>query len=65
MPPENELFNLRNRTAIVTGGSKGLGFEIAAALAGQGAEVLITSRHQEEIEAAAAALTQESGSRAT
>ncbi len=64
MPPENELFNLRNRTAIVTGGSKGLGFEIAAALAGQGAEVLITSRHQEEIEAAAAALTQESGSRA-
>ncbi len=59
-----DLFNLQNRVAIVTGGSKGLGFEIAAALAGAGAEVLITSRNQQEIEAAAAAITRESGSRA-
>ena len=63
MPAGNDLFDLHERVAIVTGGSKGLGLEIAGALAAAGAEVLITSRHQAEIEAAAQAITRETGSR--
>ncbi len=46
-------FDLTGRTAIVTGGSKGLGETIAAGLASAGANVLVTSRHAEEAEAAA------------
>ena len=46
-------FDLTGRTAIVTGGSKGLGETIAAGLASAGANVLLTSRHAAEAEAAA------------
>lgn len=47
---------VKGKTAIVTGGSKGYGFGIAEALKAEGAEVWITSRHQEELERAAAKL---------
>ncbi len=63
MSEGNPLFDLTSRVAIVTGGSKGLGREIAGALAAAGAEVLITSRNQAEIQAAAVSITQETGSR--
>ena len=65
MPDGNQLFDLTDRVAIVTGGSKGLGREMAGALAAAGAEVMITSRNQTEIQAAAESITQETGSRAT
>ncbi len=39
-----ELFKLDGRVAIVTGGSKWLGFDIATALAEAGADIVITSR---------------------
>ncbi|MEM9702921.1 MAG: SDR family NAD(P)-dependent oxidoreductase, partial [Planctomycetota bacterium] len=52
-------FDLSGRTAIVTGGSKGLGEGIAAGLASAGAKVLLTSRHAEEAEAAAAKIAGE------
>jgi 3-oxoacyl-[acyl-carrier protein] reductase len=45
-----------NRTVIVTGGSRGIGYSVAAGFAAAGDRVLITGRHQEPIEAAAAAL---------
>ena len=48
MLPGIKLFDLSGRAAIVTGGSKGLGAAMAAGLASAGADVLITSRHQEE-----------------
>src|SRR6185295_5922878 len=48
-----DLFRLDGRAAIVTGGSRGLGKAMAAALAGAGANVVIVSRHQSEAEAAA------------
>ena len=63
MSTGNDLFDLHDRVAIVTGGSKGLGREIAGALAAAGAEVLITSRNHSEINAAADVITEETGSR--
>lgn len=50
------LFRLDGRVALITGGSKGLGRSMAEALASAGASVVLTSRHQEEVEAAARAI---------
>jgi len=44
---------LRGRTALVTGASKGIGLGIARALAEEGAQVAMSSRSSERIEAAA------------
>jgi NAD(P)-dependent dehydrogenase (short-subunit alcohol dehydrogenase family) len=49
-----ELFDLTGRTAIVTGGSRGLGREMVLAFAAQGANVVIASRKLENCEALAA-----------
>ena len=51
-----ELFSLSGKTALVTGGSRGLGLQMALALGEQGARVLIASRKQEELEQALAFL---------
>lgn len=51
-----ELFRLDGRVAIVTGGSKGLGKAMSAALAGAGANVVIVSRHGSEAQAVATAI---------
>jgi NAD(P)-dependent dehydrogenase (short-subunit alcohol dehydrogenase family) len=48
-----ELFALTGRAALVTGGSKGIGKAIATALCRAGADVMIASRHQDELAAAA------------
>jgi NAD(P)-dependent dehydrogenase (short-subunit alcohol dehydrogenase family) len=43
------LFNLAGRTALVTGGSRGLGFAMAAGLASAGADVmLVTPQYSRE-----------------
>ena len=57
------LFSLEGQTALVTGGSKGLGEAMAGALAGAGADVVITSRHLDEARSAAEAIAAESGRR--
>jgi NAD(P)-dependent dehydrogenase (short-subunit alcohol dehydrogenase family) len=44
------LFDLSSRTALVTGGSKGLGKAMARALPKAGASVAISSRHEDEPE---------------
>jgi 3-oxoacyl-[acyl-carrier protein] reductase len=46
--------SLRSRSVVVTGGSKGIGRGIARVFAEAGAKIVITSRHGEEAEAAAA-----------
>lgn len=48
-----ELFDLSGRIAVVTGGSRGLGLQIAEALAEQGATLVLTARRREPLEEAA------------
>ncbi|HUK61349.1 MAG TPA: SDR family oxidoreductase [Stellaceae bacterium] len=48
------LFDLTGKTAIVTGSSRGIGRAIAGTLAGAGANVVISSRKQDQCETAAA-----------
>ena len=51
-----ELFSLQGKTALVTGGSRGLGLQMAEALGEQGARVVISARKQEELDEAVAHL---------
>jgi NAD(P)-dependent dehydrogenase (short-subunit alcohol dehydrogenase family) len=51
------VFDLTGRSAIVTGGTRGIGREIAGALAAHGARVVITGRRAESCEAAASELS--------
>ena len=51
-----ELFDLKGKTALITGGSRGLGLQMAEALGEAGAKVLITSRKSADLEVAVAAL---------
>lgn len=53
----SELFDLRGKTAIVTGGSTGLGEQMAAGLAEAGADLVITARKLERLEAASERLS--------
>jgi gluconate 5-dehydrogenase len=50
------LLDLTGRTALVTGGSRGLGLQIAEALGEYGAHVALTARRKDELDAACAHL---------
>jgi NAD(P)-dependent dehydrogenase (short-subunit alcohol dehydrogenase family) len=50
--PLPDLFDLSGRTALVTGGSKGLGKAMARGLAEAGADMVISSRHENELKPA-------------
>lgn len=56
--PGIKLFDLSGKTAIVTGGSKGLGLAMAAGLASAGANILLVNRNEAEGIQAAAELAQ-------
>lgn len=54
----NHLFNLTGKTAIVTGGSRGIGAMIAQGLVQSGVKTYITSRNPTELNATAASLSE-------
>ncbi|AMO22216.1 SDR family oxidoreductase [Ramlibacter solisilvae] len=53
----NDLFSLKGRTALVTGGSRGIGRMIAAGFLAQGAKVYISSRKADACEQTARELS--------
>ena len=55
---------LTGKLAVVTGASKGIGLGIARAFAREGADVVVTARTRDSIEAAAAAIAADTGVRA-
>ncbi len=55
-------FDLTGKVAVVTGGSRGLGFEMSRAFALSGAQVVVASRKLEACEKAAAEIAELSGS---
>jgi NAD(P)-dependent dehydrogenase (short-subunit alcohol dehydrogenase family) len=59
--PGIKQFDLHERAAIVTGGSKGLGKAMAAGLASAGANLVLISRNQAEVEAAATEISRDYG----
>jgi len=56
MRTTQELFSLQGKTALVTGGSRGLGLQMAEALGEQGARIVLSSRKQAELDDAVAHL---------
>jgi NAD(P)-dependent dehydrogenase (short-subunit alcohol dehydrogenase family) len=56
MRTSQELFSLVGKTALVTGGSRGLGLQMAEALGEQGARIVVTARKQAELDEAVAHL---------
>lgn len=70
MPPKVDLpgitqFRLDDQTAIITGGSKGLGLAMAAGLASAGAKVMLVSRNEDQAKESAEAIAQHYGVEAT
>lgn len=61
--PGKKLFDLTGRSAIITGGSKGLGLAMAAGLASAGASVMLVSRGADEGHEAAQQLSKMYGTR--
>ena len=64
MASRSDLFDLTDRVALVTGGSRGLGREMVLAFARAGADVVITSRKQAACEELAALVEEETGRKA-
>ncbi|RDI20032.1 gluconate 5-dehydrogenase [Pseudacidovorax intermedius] len=51
-----QLFDLKGKVALITGGSRGLGLQMAHALGEAGARVMLSSRKADDLEQAAAEL---------
>ncbi|MCH2173876.1 SDR family oxidoreductase [Myxococcota bacterium] len=56
-----EIFDLTGKVALVTGSTKGLGHSMAKGLAQAGAQVIVNGRRQEDCDAAARKLADETG----
>jgi NAD(P)-dependent dehydrogenase (short-subunit alcohol dehydrogenase family) len=51
---------LSGRKALITGGSKGIGYAIASALAAEGCDIVLAARSKDELDAAASSLRKRS-----
>jgi NAD(P)-dependent dehydrogenase (short-subunit alcohol dehydrogenase family) len=60
---KNAIFDLSGRTALVTGGSKGIGNAIARGFAQAGADLFLCSRNEEHLRPAAEEIRQQAGVR--
>ena len=58
-------FSLEDRTVLVTGANRGLGFAFAEAVANAGADVVVVGRHEDRNRDAAAQIARRSGRRTT
>ncbi|KAF0106627.1 MAG: 3-oxoacyl-acyl-carrier protein reductase [Anaerolineaceae bacterium] len=56
--------NLKNKTALVTGASRGLGYAVALGLAREGCRVAVNSRDKDKVEAAAKQIAEKTGTKA-
>jgi len=63
-PTVQQLFDLLDKVALVTGGARNLGHDMALALAEAGADVAVTSRKLDEAQKAAADIARATGRRA-
>ena len=61
---ESSLFSLSGKTALVTGGGRGIGFALAKGLAEHGADVALVARTKEQLEAAAHKIQSQTSSNA-
>ena len=55
----SELFNLTGQRALITGSSRGIGFELARGLSAAGAEVIVNGLDEERLHSAATTLREE------
>lgn len=60
-PTVQELYDLTGKVALVTGGARNLGYDMALALAEAGADVAITSRYLENAQASARTMSAATG----
>src|SRR6185295_876827 len=61
MPAMSDLFSLKNRIALVTGASRGLGRDMALCLAEAGATVLCAGRAAKDLEVTVRAIRKKKG----
>lgn len=55
----NELFSVEGKIAVVTGGTRGIGLDMARALVANGATVIISSRKEQAVDAAVEELSKD------
>ena len=58
---DNELFNLSGKTALVTGGSRGIGLGVAQGLARHGADIAIIARNESQLQTAGEQIQERNG----
>jgi gluconate 5-dehydrogenase len=58
---ESNLFSIHGKTALVSGGGRGIGLAIAKGLAQHGADVALTARSKEQLESAARQIHNKTG----
>lgn len=56
---DRNIFDLTGKTALITGGSRGLGLQMAEALGGHGARLVLSARKADELQQAQAHLRQQ------